>query len=65
MASSPIDTPLVAEFFERARPQFKRHPFKSIEDDLNGSFSIIPKQIMDEFRNPKWKYAQLQRKGFT
>lgn len=42
MVSSSIDTPLVVEVSERERPQFKRHPFKYVEDDPNGAFLSVP-----------------------
>lgn len=36
-----IDTHLVVEIKERARPVFKKHPFKSVEDDPEGVFSLV------------------------
>lgn len=41
MTSSGIATPLVVDATERARPIFKKHPHKSMEDDSNGAFSSI------------------------
>lgn len=32
---------LVVEIKDRARPVFKKHPFKSVEDDPKGAFSLI------------------------
>lgn len=32
---------MVVEIIERARPVFKRHPFKFVEDDLKGAFSSV------------------------
>lgn len=36
-----VATPLVVEITRRARPIFKRHPLKSVEDDLEGAFSFV------------------------
>lgn len=93
--ASFISTPLVVEFKDRTRPVFKKHPYKSMEDDLVGVFSFVlhgvlhvddvrayihceieeiglkyfldlyTDKIMDDMRNPKPKFAQLKRKGFT
>lgn len=41
MASSSVSPPFVVEVTNRARPKFKKHPYKLMEDDLNGSFSSI------------------------
>lgn len=42
MASSfGVATPLVLEIIDRTRLVFKKHLFKSIEDDLNGAFSSV------------------------
>lgn len=43
MASSGfgVVTSLVVEIMDRARPKFKRNPYKSKEDDLNGAFSFV------------------------
>lgn len=46
MVSSSVDTPLVVEVFERERPQFKRHPFKSVEDDPNCVFLSVPYGVL-------------------
>lgn len=40
--SSGIATSFVVKITERARPVFKKHPFKLVEDELNGAFSSIP-----------------------
>lgn len=39
--ASGVATPLVVEITERARPMFKIHLFKSIEDDLEGAFFSV------------------------
>lgn len=36
-----IATPLVMEIKDRARDVFKKHPFKLVEDDLEGAFSLV------------------------
>lgn len=41
MASFGVATPLVIEVTDRARPKFKKHPFKSMEDHPNGAFSSV------------------------
>lgn len=41
-----IVTPLVVEIKDRAHPVFKKHPFKSIEDDLEGAFSFVPYDML-------------------
>lgn len=38
---SGIATPLVVEIKDRACPIFKKHPFKSVEDDPIGEFSYV------------------------
>lgn len=40
-SSSSVVTPLVVEVTDRARPIFKKHLFKSVEDDPNGAFSSV------------------------
>lgn len=42
MASFGIMTPLVVHVTERERPNFKKHPYKSMEDDPGGTFPSIP-----------------------
>lgn len=37
-----VVTLLVVEITKRASPMFKRHPFKSVEHDLEGAFSFFP-----------------------
>lgn len=44
--ASGVATVLVIKISERARPMFKRHPFKSIEDDPEGAFSSIPNGLL-------------------
>lgn len=34
-------TPLVVDITERCHPKFKKHPFKSIEVDPLGAFSLV------------------------
>lgn len=43
MASSRsgVANPLVFKLTDRIRPQFKKHPYKSNEDDPNGAFSSV------------------------
>lgn len=41
-----IATPLVIEIKDRARPIFKKRPFKSTEDDSEGAFSLVPYNIL-------------------
>lgn len=45
-SSSRISTPLVVEIKDRARPIFKKHPFKSIEDNPKGAFSSVPYDVL-------------------
>lgn len=40
-STSGIATPLFIDITKRDRPIFKRHPFKSIEDDLEHAFSSV------------------------
>lgn len=44
---SSVATLLVVEIIDRERPQFKKHPYKSMEDDLNGSFSYVPYRVLN------------------
>lgn len=46
MASSCIAIPLVVNVTERARPIFKKHPYKSIGDDLSGAFSPVLYRVL-------------------
>lgn len=46
MALSSIDIPLVVQIYDQPRPQFKRCPFKFIEDDPNGAFSSMPYGVL-------------------
>lgn len=39
-------TPLIFEITERARLVFKRHQFKSVEDDPEGVFSFVPYVVL-------------------
>lgn len=39
-SGSSVATPLVVKITDWARPQFKKHPYKSMEDP-NGSFSYV------------------------
>lgn len=43
---SGIATPLVVEIKDRARLIFKKHPFKFVEDDLEGAFSSVPYDVL-------------------
>lgn len=45
-STSRIATPLVVEIKDRARLVFKKHSFKSIKDDLEGAFSLVPYNIL-------------------
>lgn len=38
---SSVVTPLVVKITERERMKFKKFPYKSMEDDLNGAFSSV------------------------
>lgn len=47
MASvSGIATHLVVEIKDRAPPVFKKCPFKSVEDNLEGAFSLVPYDVL-------------------
>lgn len=46
VSSFGIATPLVMEIKDRARPIFKKHPFKSVEDNLEGAFSLVPYDVL-------------------
>lgn len=41
MAASGTATPLVVEITKRARPNFKNHPFISMEDDPKSAFPQV------------------------
>lgn len=43
---SGIVTPLVVEIKDRSHPGFKKYPFKSIQDDLEGAFSCMPYNVL-------------------
>lgn len=45
-STSGVMTPLVVEIIERARPIFKIHPFKYVEDDPEGAFSSVPYGVL-------------------
>lgn len=45
-STSSIYIPLVMEIKDRAKPVFKKHPSKSIQDDLEGAFSSIPYDVL-------------------
>lgn len=45
-SASKIVSPLVVEIKDRARPIFKKHLFKSIEDDSKGAFYSIPYGVL-------------------
>lgn len=45
-SSSSISTPLVVKIKDRARPVFKKHPFKFVEDDPKGAFSLVPYDVL-------------------
>lgn len=46
MTSSSVNNPLVVEVSERERSQFKKNPFKSFKDDLNGALSFVPYDVL-------------------
>lgn len=46
MASSGIATPLVVDDIDRARPNFEKHLYKSIVDDLSNSFWSVPYRVL-------------------
>lgn len=45
-SASKISIPLVVEIKDRARPVFKKHPFKFVKDDREGAFSSTPYNIL-------------------
>lgn len=45
-STSRISTSLVVEIKDKARPIFKRHPFKFVEDDPEGAFSLVPYDVL-------------------
>lgn len=45
-STSSIGTPLVVEIKDRAQLVFKKHPLKSVEDDLEGAFSSVPYNML-------------------
>lgn len=47
MASSRITTSLVVYVIERKRPNFKKHPYKSVEDDPSGTFSSVANRVLN------------------
>lgn len=40
-SSTSVDTPLVVEIKNHPHPEFKKHPFKSLLDDLLGEFLSV------------------------
>lgn len=62
-SASEIATPLVVKISKRERPIFKRHPFKSIEDDSEGVFSSILYDILqneDRRAHIHWDIEELR-----
>lgn len=45
-SSSSVVTLLVVEITHRARLKFKKHPYKSMEDDLNSAFPFVPYRVL-------------------
>lgn len=57
-SSSSIDTPLVVEGKDRNCPVFKKHPYKSMEDDPVGDFSFVPHGVLHF--DDKWVYIHCE-----
>lgn len=58
-----IATPLVVKIKDRAKPIFKKHPFKSIEDNLKGAFSLVPYGILHNKDIRAYIYCDLEEIG--
>lgn len=46
MIKQVMATPIVFDVVERKRYVFKKHPFKSTQDDLEGDFCHTPMGVM-------------------
>lgn len=65
MASTGVATPLVVDVIERARPNFKKHPFKLMEDDPNGEFSSIPYGVLHVEDIRVYSHCNIEELGNT
>lgn len=46
MVASGNATPLIVDITKRAQPNFKKHPYKLMEDDPQGAFSTVPYSVL-------------------
>lgn len=46
MASSGMIAALVVDIVDRERPKFKKHPYKSMEDDPQRAFFTVPYGVL-------------------
>lgn len=61
--ASGITIPLVVKIKDRARPIFKKHPFKSVEDDLEDAFSSVPYDVLHNEDIRDYIYCDLKDLG--
>lgn len=55
-----IATPLVVEIKDRVRLVFKKHPFKSIKDDLEEEFYSVPYGVLHNKDIKAYMYCNLE-----
>lgn len=60
-----IATSLVVEIKDNARPIFKKHPFKSVEDDPKGAFSSVPYDVLHNEDIRAYIHCDLEELGNT
>lgn len=58
-----MDTLLVIDITERSHLKFKEHPFKSIEVDPLGAFSLVSYRVLHVEDNRAYIHANLEELG--